>query len=320
MTEPELLETSVTISTETSLTIMRVVAMVTIFVVSVIFATIPLVSKAFQKSKVIVDIANSFAGGLFIALGLAHILPESIEIFDDYYEENGLSGEFPWPNVIALCSYVAILFLEKVIIGVSASLPHELAESPQDQVEDHSPEEAQVLLAKGEESTAKQEGSTQKERQSQAVAGGEHDKSQYGTILLVGLTLDGFFEGIAMGIQTDFIGIFNLYMAVILHKWAEALALGSAFFNTKVPKARAIVYILIFGTMPTVGILLGILITTLNEIYTGIANALVVGMLLYIATCEVIQEAFKSQSNHNVKISFVCVGVIFVALLDVVST
>lgn len=317
MAEQELFEASVSSSTDTSVNIMRAVACVSIFVVSITFATIPLVSKAFQKSKVIVDIANSFAGGLFIALGLAHILPDSIEIFDDYYEENDITSDFPWPNVIALCSYVSILFLEKVIIGVSASLPHELSEEqqtqPQGQLahEAHSPDEGQGLLAKEKAEKAEVADHSMEH---------EGDKSQYATILFVGLTLDGFFEGIAMGIQTDFLGIFNLFMAVILHKWAEALALGSAFFNTKTPKTRAMISILLFGTMPTVGIILGILITTLNDIYTGIADALVVGMLLYIATCEVIQEAFKSQNNHNLKITFVCVGVVFVALLDVVST
>lgn len=33
------------------------------------------------------SLANSFSGGLFLAVGLLHLLPEAAENFEDYYTE-----------------------------------------------------------------------------------------------------------------------------------------------------------------------------------------------------------------------------------------
>lgn len=44
-------------------------------------------------------------------------------------------------------------------------------------------------------------------------------------LLLIALSLHGFFEGIALGIQSEFQGTIFLFIAIVSHKWAEALTL-----------------------------------------------------------------------------------------------
>ena len=44
-------------------------------------------------------------------------------------------------------------------------------------------------------------------------------------LLLIALSLHGFFEGIALGIQSDFNGVLFLGIAILSHKWAEAFTL-----------------------------------------------------------------------------------------------
>jgi zinc transporter ZupT len=44
-------------------------------------------------------------------------------------------------------------------------------------------------------------------------------------LLLIALSLHGFFEGIALGIQSELNGVFFLGAAILSHKWAEAFTL-----------------------------------------------------------------------------------------------
>ncbi len=44
-------------------------------------------------------------------------------------------------------------------------------------------------------------------------------------LLLIALSLHGFFEGIALGIQMEMNGVLFLATAIISHKWAEAFTL-----------------------------------------------------------------------------------------------
>lgn len=72
-------------------------------------------------------LANGFSGGLFLCVGLLHLLPEANENFEDYFEEkdaeaheNGVKHgdeeeeHFPWAFLITVLSFALILFIEKI--------------------------------------------------------------------------------------------------------------------------------------------------------------------------------------------------------------
>ena len=67
-----------------------------IFILTFGFAILPIVWKKFRSSEAVLGMANSFSGGLFLAAGVVHILPECAEPF---------AGEFPWPFAAAIASY-----------------------------------------------------------------------------------------------------------------------------------------------------------------------------------------------------------------------
>jgi zinc transporter ZupT len=48
-------------------------------------------------------------------------------------------------------------------------------------------------------------------------------------LLLIALSLHGFFEGIALGIQSEFNGVLFLAAAILSHKWAEAFTLVNIY-------------------------------------------------------------------------------------------
>lgn len=84
-----------------------------------IFGSIPLRVKAFKENKLVLALANAFSGGLFLAVGIIHLLPEAAENFENYYKEGLKPGEepdehFPFAFLITVLSFSLVLFIEKI--------------------------------------------------------------------------------------------------------------------------------------------------------------------------------------------------------------
>lgn len=57
------------------------------FIITLTFGSMPLRMKAFRENKMVLALANAFSGGLFLAVGILHLLPEAAENFDNYYKD-----------------------------------------------------------------------------------------------------------------------------------------------------------------------------------------------------------------------------------------
>ena len=89
-----------------------------VFFEAFISGMIPTWSESCRKSPKILGIANSFAGGIFLAIALMHIMPEMIETW------NTLQGEpaklFPLPELLIFIGYTFILIIDKVLFDSRA--------------------------------------------------------------------------------------------------------------------------------------------------------------------------------------------------------
>lgn len=55
---------------------LKVIFMAVAFLEAALLGIVPVKSKAFQESPMILGIANAFSGGVFIAIACMHIMPE----------------------------------------------------------------------------------------------------------------------------------------------------------------------------------------------------------------------------------------------------
>jgi zinc transporter 1/2/3 len=97
----------------------------------VIFGLLPLFNNSFKTNSKLLSLCNCFCGGLFIAIGLIHILPEAHEMLDEDIPEmvpknpngnllqNSDDGGVQWSYLICLLSFSFILFLDKVLFNNS---------------------------------------------------------------------------------------------------------------------------------------------------------------------------------------------------------
>jgi len=70
-------------------------------------------------------IANSFAGGVFLAIALVHILPEQTAMYIEYKKAKGGDAAdkdefFPLPEFLVFCGYTLILIIDKVMFDTHA--------------------------------------------------------------------------------------------------------------------------------------------------------------------------------------------------------
>ena len=80
-------------------------------------------SSYFTTNYKLIGIANSFSGGIFLCVALLHLLPESAEIFEEYFDDQATNNQdgtprpkhFPFSFLLAFVGYTIILIIEKVI-------------------------------------------------------------------------------------------------------------------------------------------------------------------------------------------------------------
>lgn len=111
-------------------------------------------------------------------------------------------------------------------------------------------------------------------------------------ILLIALSFHGLFEGIALGLQQDFKSSLSLALAIVAHKWAEALTLGLSCAKADTEKSRFFIMISIFSLFTPVGVALGMLLSSFPSWVTATFMSLSVGTFIYIGGAEIIVEEF----------------------------
>ena len=75
----------------------------------------PTWSSSCRENPKILGIANSFAGGVFLAIAFLHIMPEQIEGWTELKGEDA----FPVPECLVFIGYTLILILDKVLFDAS---------------------------------------------------------------------------------------------------------------------------------------------------------------------------------------------------------
>ncbi|KAL4462640.1 hypothetical protein ABPG74_000470 [Tetrahymena malaccensis] len=94
-------------------TLVKSLAILFMYIIVLITGSIPLRIKSFKENQKFLSIASAFSGGLFISIGLIHILPDAGDDFDNYY--NSQSSHFPFQMFITVVSFSFVLFLEKIL-------------------------------------------------------------------------------------------------------------------------------------------------------------------------------------------------------------
>ena len=144
-------------------------------------------------------------------------------------------------------------------------------------------------------------------------------KTKNPLILVVSMCIEGFFSGLALGVSEDSSALWAVFAAVVLHKWAEALAVGISFMKNDFGKTKQVIAAILVSLDTPVGGTVGMLAHSLNSKVRGVLVAITAGVFIYQGATEIISEEFAHTKNKGVKYLSYAVGfgfMIFVHFLE----
>ena len=131
------LEAEPTTDEAKTLLIWKISFIFVIFGIALGFGILPAKVKSCGRNPKFMSMANSFSGGLFLAIALIHILPDVIKDYEEYLHPDpptvvtytksgrpklthGEESEFPLPFMLVFCGYTFILLVDKVMFDSHA--------------------------------------------------------------------------------------------------------------------------------------------------------------------------------------------------------
>lgn len=281
---------------------LKLVTAVAVFVFTFAFSILPYYIKSFKSNKTLIGVTNCLAGGIFLAAALLHLIPEAIETYEnavkktephthdhmerhDPAEPHEHSHGFPVIPFAVFASFAAILMIDRLLLPGHHGAAHDHGEKEHKHEgdyhslhQDHDHEEVENL-ADGH------------------AHGHNHPSAATPLILLVAMGVHATFEGLALGLRKEFKSFAGFLMAILFHKWAEALAVGVSMFKAKVPKFQAFIYLAIFSLLTPAGVGLGIVFSDAEPKLKAIMLAVSSGTFVYIAIAEIISEEFAGSQK-----------------------
>ena len=308
----------------------KIISMPSLFLLCFSFGIFPYLIKKCRMNNSFLSYANTFSGGLFFGIGEFHLLAEGVEKLSKY-------SKLPLPFFLASLGYSLILFIQKVLFGYLVPNAEEYLKKDEKQqkdleynVDNHSEDEENEIEQNEKEENAKKLNllestvednikidvncSTRTTTADSVELKILQKKKLSGFIMLLALSIHGLFECLALGIQTNYKNTVFLFIALMIHKWAEAFALGIFFVQAKLAKKNYFLLIIFFSLIGPIGVLLGILLSkTASECVEGIFLSISTGTFLYVACSEVIVEEFSTPVKRYLKFFLYLMGGAFAA-------
>lgn len=368
----------------------KFIGTILLWVCMVFFGLLPLKVRHFKTNKALLSLSNCFSGGLFIAIGLIHVLPEAHENLEGKKQKQ-LHGEeyvFPLSYAICLATFSFILLIDKVIFS-NESIAHRDLDKPVDLQHSvflnkfesaHDAEENFKELVSshykvalglshiksgyhdfeenvhnhfdvGKEITHDIENHDRipgrqsqqfmpnmlhpnylpEEKNEQLLSHNSHnDHGHHGHthrmvtakdtgvtayILLLAMGIHGFFAGIAFGVARTKGEAINMFIAMIAHKWSEALTVGVSFISAGVETKKSTYMIVFLACITPVGVFIGYLISEMSDFVVGIALAISAGTFIYISCAEIIIEEFSISKHKFPKFISYVIGIVFIGFV-----
>ena len=296
------------------------IALVSLLVVAGIAALLPLRWKLLAGNKSWLSYLNAMAAGVFLCLGIVHILPEAAEQVGKVMGEKD-NDKYRVPYLLAVGSYTVLLCLER---AVETYIQKKEAEQRR-QVPAPRPTESSPLIIENGGKDAQPQDKT--EAKDDCCHGHDHahgahedddechehdhdDEEEHighshshgnvmSFVLLLALSVHSIVEGVALGVMHDANSTIVLFIAIIGHKWAEALALGVALSKSSIPPRRSIAYVIFYACCSPAGLAVGWATEKVLSSATGFVTACAAGTFVYVGATEIVVEEFFSRSGSE---------------------
>ena len=274
-----------------------------------------------KVSSRVLGILNIFAGGIFLACSILHLLADAVDnkalAFFIGDKENKL-----WAYLFYGLGFIMILFIDMLAHDLEGCCSSSSSANEQNHPQSVCANEQLPLLINN---TIKSSSSIVDEYPGSTVSVQQIHNIFEGTtaitlIVFISLSFHSIMEGVAIGVQTKL--PWDVFLAVIAHKALAAFALGLEIMSDKLSRIKFISFIAIFSLMSPLGIWIGSLAVRgssnqgTDSLASGICTALSGGTFLFVAVMEIIpQELNNNRQDQLMKCVALSLGFISFGLL-----
>lgn len=241
---------------------------------------IPL-QKANAQSPRFLSLGNAFAAGIFLGIGLIHMLGDASEIW-----RTALEWRYPIALFLAGTAFLFVLWFEHVALPGRL---HHAVHAPGGMVANLDAAEPPHPITLDENSPPSNKPS-----------------SLYPYALIIALSIHSLIVGVAMGAQSGLANVVLIFVAIAAHKSTAGFALGVSLARAGVPRRRALRLIGLFAVITPIGILTGLIVrqTLANHaqiVFEATFLALSAGSFVYIAAFDIIRDEFLQPGPRALK-------------------
>lgn len=275
----------------------KIVAIVSILVASAIGVCIPFLGKiipALSPDKNLFFIIKAFAGGVILATGFIHVLPDAFENLTSPCLNEKPWTEFPFTGFIAMVAGIGTLMIDSYATSFYSKA--HLSNKAQNTVAVEGDEEKTETHVHGHVHGAVAADPSQQLIRNRVIS----------QVLELGIVVHSVIIGISVGASESPKTIKPLVAALTFHQFFEGMGLGGCITQAKF-KSRAVVIMGLFFSLTTpLGICIGLGITnsydensTTALIVEGCLNAASAGILIYMAFVDLLAADFMSPKLQN---------------------
>ncbi|KAI3466919.1 hypothetical protein Pfo_023582 [Paulownia fortunei] len=275
---------------------LKIIAIVTILVTSMIGVCLPLVTRsipALSPERSLFVIVKAFAAGIILATGFMHVLPDSFDMLSSSCLKENPWHKFPFTGFVAMLSAIITLMIDSMATSLY-SKKHKaglvLPESGGDR--------EMAVVEAGEGGHTHFHGH---HHGSKLVVEGSQ-LLRYRVIAMVlelGIIVHSVVIGLSLGASNNTCSIKGLVAALCFHQMFEGMGLGGCILQAEYKFIKKAAMAFFFSVTTPFGIALGLaLSSTYKEnsprslITVGLLNASSAGLLIYMALVDLLAADF----------------------------
>ncbi|KAK7368298.1 hypothetical protein VNO80_10323 [Phaseolus coccineus] len=279
---------------------LKLIAIFTILVSSIIGVTLPLVTRsvpALSPENDLFIIVKCFAAGIILGTGFMHVLPDSFDmLWSDCLKEKPWH-EFPFSGLVAMFSAIITMMVDSLATSVYTKksrteiIPAESSPAGGGDREMGSAVNFGHFHGHHHHSENKTEGQDSQLLRYRVVA----------MVLELGIVVHSVVIGLGVGASNNTCTIKGLIAALCFHQMFEGMGLGGCILQAQYKFLKKAIMVFFFSVTTPFGIALGIaLSTTYKEnspsalITVGLLNASSAGLLIYMALVDLLSADFMS--------------------------
>jgi zinc transporter ZupT len=149
----------------------------------------------------------------------------------------------------------------------------------------------------------------------------EHKHEVVGIIALIGLSVHSLTAGFGLGVGMIYpeLGLI-IFIAIIAHKATASFSLATIFKLAGFDRKKNLILIFLFSLMTPAGALISLpFLEQLKDVSLAIPTGLTAGTFLYVATIDLLPEAFHEEKGRVGRFAILIVGVAVMYLIKLLG-